>query len=144
MKFRSRVFSLDAAPCFLVEYEITCSSEVTLPSCPRALLTTSTPPSPPATQRARWGSAAALLSSLPRLIRWQGSPLFALMKPQWKDRASAGSSDTAVKLQSPFLRRPPCFPPSFCWDVGGCLSERWRWGWRWRWRGRNGAASEAR
>lgn len=46
MKFRSRVFSLDAAPCFLVEYEITCSSEVTLPSCPRALLTTSTPPLP--------------------------------------------------------------------------------------------------
>lgn len=36
--------------------------------------------------------------------------MFALMKPQWKDRASAGSSDTAVKLQSPFLAVPPSFP----------------------------------
>lgn len=32
------------------------------------------------------------------------------MKPQWKGRASAGSSDTAVKLQSPFLATLRLYP----------------------------------
>lgn len=38
--------------------------------------------------------------------------MFALMKPQWKDGAAAGSSDTAVKLQSPPASVPPSPPPA--------------------------------